>query len=86
MLDLDQGCQIFLGPTYQNGEKYIKLPQNIPNSNKIYKMAIKYLQISTKYNNTAWPSKNCQKMDFWFDIMPSGNPDLDCSRDFQVRR
>jgi hypothetical protein len=25
-----QGCRIFLGPKYQNGEKYTKLPQNIP--------------------------------------------------------
>jgi hypothetical protein len=25
-----QGCQIFLGTTYQNGEKYTKLPQNTP--------------------------------------------------------
>jgi hypothetical protein len=28
---LNQGCQIFLGPKYQNGEQYTKLPQNIPN-------------------------------------------------------
>jgi hypothetical protein len=26
------GCQIFLGTTYQNGGKYTKLPQNIPNA------------------------------------------------------
>jgi hypothetical protein len=30
-----QGCQIFLGTKYQNGKKYTKLPQNIPNVNKI---------------------------------------------------
>jgi hypothetical protein len=29
-----QGCQIFLGTTYQNGEKYTNLPA-------IYKMAVK---------------------------------------------
>jgi hypothetical protein len=34
-----QGCQIFLGKTYQNG---IKRPQNIPNGRKIYQMIIKY--------------------------------------------
>jgi hypothetical protein len=44
-----QGCQIFLGTTYQNGKnipknhkiyqmatEYIKWPQNIPNGHKIY--------------------------------------------------
>jgi hypothetical protein len=33
----EQGCQIFLGPKYQNGE-------NIPEYHKIYRMAIKYFQ------------------------------------------
>jgi hypothetical protein len=48
-----QGCQIFLGTTYQNGKnstklpyqmatKYTKWPQNIPNGHKIYQMATKY--------------------------------------------
>jgi NAD+--asparagine ADP-ribosyltransferase len=37
-----QGCQIFLGATYQNGEKENKLPQNMQNVNKIYQMAVKY--------------------------------------------
>jgi hypothetical protein len=36
-----QGCQIFLGPKYQNREKYTKLPQNIPNDSEIFAMAIK---------------------------------------------
>jgi hypothetical protein len=36
-----QGCQIFLGTKYQNGEKYTKLPQNIPNGHKIFAMAVK---------------------------------------------
>jgi hypothetical protein len=36
-----QGCQIFLGPKYQNREKYTKLPQNIPNVPKIIAMAVK---------------------------------------------
>jgi hypothetical protein len=30
-----QGCQIFLGTTYQNGGKYTKWPQNIPNGHYI---------------------------------------------------
>jgi hypothetical protein len=36
-----QGCQIFLGPKYQNGEKYTKLPQNTPNCHKIFPTALK---------------------------------------------
>jgi hypothetical protein len=40
----EQGCQIFLVPKYQNGEKYTELPQNIPNGYKIFPMAIKYFQ------------------------------------------
>jgi hypothetical protein len=36
-----QGCQIFIGPKYQNGGKYTKFPQNIPNGHKIFPMAIK---------------------------------------------
>jgi hypothetical protein len=38
---IHQGCQIFHGTIYQNGEKYTKLPQNIPNGHKIYQMAVK---------------------------------------------
>jgi hypothetical protein len=48
----DQGCQIFLGTPYQNGENryqitinYTKWPQNIPNGCKIDPMAIKYTNI-----------------------------------------
>jgi hypothetical protein len=32
----------FLGTTYQNGGKYTKLPQNIPNGRKIRPNVIKY--------------------------------------------
>jgi hypothetical protein len=32
----EQGCQIFPGTTYQNGEKYTKLPPNTPNVHKIF--------------------------------------------------
>jgi hypothetical protein len=38
---LQQGCQICLGPNYQNGDKYTKLPQNIPNGHKIFPMSVK---------------------------------------------
>jgi hypothetical protein len=33
---VNQGCQIFRGTTYQNGIKYNKWKQNIPNDNQIY--------------------------------------------------
>jgi hypothetical protein len=36
-----QGCQIFLGTTYQNGKNTPKWPQNLPICRKIYQMAIK---------------------------------------------
>jgi hypothetical protein len=38
---IHQGCQIFIGPKYQSGEEYTKLPQNIPNGLKIFPMAVK---------------------------------------------
>jgi hypothetical protein len=44
--NLLQGCQDFLGATYQNIPKegkictYTKLQQNTPNGNKVYQMAI----------------------------------------------
>jgi hypothetical protein len=37
-----QGCQIFLGPSIPKWEKYSKSPQTIPNSHKLYQMAVKY--------------------------------------------
>jgi hypothetical protein len=61
-----QGCQIFLGTTIQNGEKYTKTGGNIPNGHKIYQMAGAF---------TKWPqnvptpsiarsSKSLPKLDF----------------------
>jgi hypothetical protein len=40
-VEAHQGCQIFLGPKYQNVGKYTKLPQNIPNGHNIFPMAVK---------------------------------------------
>jgi hypothetical protein len=37
-----QGCQIFLGKTYQNWQKITKLLQNIPDYNKIFQMSVVY--------------------------------------------
>jgi hypothetical protein len=39
---LDLGCQIFPGTIYQNGKKYTKRPQYIPNYHEIHQTAIKY--------------------------------------------
>jgi hypothetical protein len=49
-----QGCQIFLGTPYQNGNKYNKWPQNLTNGRKIYIPKQKYIyQMATKY--IKWP-------------------------------
>jgi hypothetical protein len=72
-----QGCQIFLGPKYQNGEKYTRLPQNtytkwpwnISNARKTDQMVIKYTKIF--HSKTL---KIYSNWDFWFENKPSGNP------------
>jgi hypothetical protein len=57
-----QGCQIFIGPKYQSGEKYTKLPQNIPNGHKIFPMAVKYVdQMVIKYTK-IFRSKTFQNL------------------------
>jgi hypothetical protein len=38
-----QGCQTFLGPNLPKWEKYTKGPQTIPNVQKLYPLALKYL-------------------------------------------
>jgi hypothetical protein len=40
-----QGCQIFLGATYQNGKKIPEWQQNIPNGSKIDEMSVKFTNI-----------------------------------------
>jgi hypothetical protein len=42
-----QGCQIFLGTTYQIRGKFTKLSQHKLNGHQIYQMAVKYI----KYTN-----------------------------------
>jgi hypothetical protein len=76
----DQGCQILLGTIYQNGEKYTKLPLNyqiatkLPNGLNIFQMVIKYTNL---FHSKAL--QNLPKLDFWFENIPSGNPDVDTS-------
>jgi hypothetical protein len=69
-----QGCQIFRGATYHNGE-------NIPNDHKKYKLVIKITEgrkifkiAKTKIN--IFHSKAHQSYphwDFWYENIPSGN-------------
>jgi hypothetical protein len=64
---IHQGCQIFLGTTYQKGEnipnnlRYSKWLQNIPNSRKINQMTVKWTKwpLSIKYTN-IYPPKFTQ--------------------------
>jgi hypothetical protein len=78
-LRLHQGCQIFIGTTYQKVEKYTKLPQNIPNCHKIYQMATKYTKWPKNIPNgqkyTKWP-QNIQmtiKYTKWPQNRPNGH-------------
>jgi hypothetical protein len=43
-----QGCQVFLGTKFQNGEKYARLTRTIPNVHKIDR---KSDQVAIKYTN-----------------------------------
>jgi hypothetical protein len=42
LLPSQQGCQIFLGTKYQNGKKYTKLPQTVPNAHKLEQKTLKW--------------------------------------------
>jgi hypothetical protein len=61
-----QGCQIFPGTIYQNGENIPNLPQlcqmywNIPNGREIFQMAIKYTNF---FHFKAL--QNVPKLEFW---------------------
>jgi hypothetical protein len=69
-----QGCQILISTTYQNGEKINQVTINIPNVQKIYQNVQKiYPNIPT--SSIGSPSKIYPNYDFWFEKMPSGNPD-----------
>jgi hypothetical protein len=57
--------------------KNTKCPQKIPNVHKIYQMAVKRTiwPQNTPTSTVARPSKIYPNLDFWFENMPSGNPD-----------
>jgi hypothetical protein len=79
-----QGCQIFLGTTYQNGEKiyqitikYIIWPEDIPNSHNIYIPNSHKIYPMKKINpifSITRPSKIYPNRDFWSENKPSGSP------------
>jgi hypothetical protein len=56
-----QGCQIFLGATYQNGKKII--PHNLPIGRRIYQMEI----LNIPASSIARHSKIYPKKDFCFE-------------------
>jgi hypothetical protein len=63
----DKGCQIFLGTTYQNGEKYTKRPQNVPNGTQNVPCDHKMYQMTTKCTewtlNVPFGRKICRQND-----------------------
>jgi hypothetical protein len=61
----------FFGTTYQNGEKYTKFPQNIPNGYKNIPNEHKIYQIVC-----AKALQNTPKVGFGKEIVASGNPGL----------
>jgi hypothetical protein len=62
----DQGCQICLCTTYQNGKNKPKLPQNIPNVHQ---------NLQTYINGRH--SKIYRNWTYRFENIPSGNPASD---------
>jgi hypothetical protein len=62
--------------THQNGKKYTKWPQTIPNDHKLYQMALKLSKWSLNIPTFSIPrpSKIYPDWDFWFENKLSGNP------------
>jgi hypothetical protein len=71
-----RAARFFLGKTNQNGEKYTKRTQYIPNCHKIYLMDGKFTQWPQNMptSSVARPSKIFPNWDFRFENIPSGNP------------
>jgi hypothetical protein len=72
-----QGCQIFLGTTYQNGKKYTKLPQNVPDGHTMYHFAAKQTKWSL-INANIFHRKAFQNLPkygfFGFESIPIWQP------------
>jgi hypothetical protein len=68
--DVGQGCQIFLGKTYQNGGgECTKLPQTIPNERKKFQMAYQHFP----FQGPPYTKIGISGM---ITYVPSGNPDI----------
>jgi hypothetical protein len=81
----EQGCQIFIGTTYQNRENVPNDRQNIPNGNKIpngRKMYHRAANLSIL--STSGSSKIFTNWDFWYAIVPSGNPVQEHGKNGQI--
>jgi hypothetical protein len=55
-------ARFFLVQTYQNGEKYTKWRQTIPNDHKIYQMAVNYSKRSLNRYTNIFHSKALQNL------------------------
>jgi hypothetical protein len=68
-------ARFFLGATYQNGEKFAKWPQNVPNNHVAYRMVTNNRNGHKIYQHCLFqgPPKYAQNRDLWFDNIPSGN-------------
>jgi hypothetical protein len=73
--DAPQGCQIFLGATYQNLAKLYQLTWyviHLQNGHTFFQMTVgKLYQMKIKY--THRPSKICINLYFWYENIPSSN-------------
>jgi hypothetical protein len=76
-----QGCQIFLGTTYQNGTKIFPNDRKIcQKCHKTYEMVVKYSEWPQNLPtfSAPRPSKMYQNRNFRFGKIPSGNPVVSC--------
>jgi hypothetical protein len=69
-----QGCQIFLGTTYQKGENVPNYHKIIQNGPEPYQNVVKYSKYIKQYIPRS--SKIYPNRDFWFENMPSANPSV----------
>jgi hypothetical protein len=74
----DPALPDFLIQLYQNGKKYAKRPQNVPNGHKLYvPNGCQIFQMANIYGN-IFHSKALHniytKWDFWFENITSGKP------------
>jgi uncharacterized protein YpbB len=69
----DQGCQILLVQTLQNGKIYTKWPQNIPNDHKIYQMYKNYTKRPQNIPNVQKLYQTTIMYTKWLLNIPNGH-------------